>query len=121
MKKIAIIASLCLMLFCFAGKASAQFLPDVPDMKRKFVFGGNIGGGMYGDYLSLSLAPQIGYRIISPWEVGTRVIYDLNCRFDRVNGSVYGHYFGGAIHQFPSIQRIVSSCRGRGDVRLCSK
>ena len=74
MKRFAIIASLCLMLFGFAGKASAQFLPDVPDMKGKFVVGGNLGGGMYGNYLNVSIAPQIGYRIFSPWEVGVRGI-----------------------------------------------
>ena len=92
----AIIASLCLMLFGFAGKASAQGSSDVPDMKGRVIFGGNIGGGLSGHRLSFSIAPQVGYRILNPWEVGTRVIYDLNCYFDRTNGSVYGHYFGVA-------------------------
>jgi len=96
MKRFGIITALCLALFGFFGKASAQLLPDVPDMKGKFVYGGTIGGGMYGNYLSLSLAPQVGYRILSPWEVGLRTIYDLNCNFDRVNGSTYSHYFGVA-------------------------
>ena len=96
MKRLAIIASLCLMLFGFVGKASAQFLPDVPDMKGKWIYGGNIGGGMYGNHLSLSLAPQVGYRIFSPWEVGLRGVYDFSCYFDRYNGNIYAHYFGVA-------------------------
>ena len=96
MKRFAIIASLFLMLFGFVDKASAQFLPDVPDMKGKFVVGGNIGGGMYGNYLNVSIAPQFGYRIFSPWEVGVRGIYNLSCDFDRYYGSSYAHYFGVA-------------------------
>ena len=96
MKRFAIIASLCLMLFGLAGKASAQLLPDVPDMKGKFVVGGNVGGGMYGNYLNVSIAPQFGYRILSPWEVGVRGVYDLSCDFNRVYGSTYAHYFGVA-------------------------
>ena len=96
MKRLAIIASLCLMLFGFAGKASAQFLPDVPYMKGKMIYGGNFGLGMSGNYLSLSIAPQVGYRIFSPWEVGVRLIYDLDCNFNRMYGNTYGHYFGVA-------------------------
>ena len=75
------------MLFGLAGKASAQLLPDVPDMKGKFVVGGNLGGGMYGNHLNVSIAPQFGYRIFSPWEVGVRGVYDLSCDFNRVYGS----------------------------------
>ena len=85
-----------LMLLGFAGKASAQFLPEVPDMKGKWIYGGTFGGGLYGNRLSLSIAPQVGYRIFNPWEVGLRGIYDLNIRFDRVNGNTTGHYFGVA-------------------------
>lgn len=94
MKRLAIIASFCLMLFGFAGKASAQFLPDVPDLKGKIIYGGNFGFGMSGNFLSLSVAPQIGYRVFNPWEVGVRTIYDLTCDFNRTLGNVYGHYFG---------------------------
>ena len=96
MKRFAFFASLCLLLFGFGGRASAQFLPDVPDMKGRAVYGGNFGFGINGGRLSLSIAPQIGYRVFNPWEIGTRVIYDLNCYFDRVNGNVYSHYFGVA-------------------------
>ena len=96
MKRLAIIASLCLMLLGFAGKVSAQFLPDVPDLKGKVIYGGNFGFGMSGNYLSLSIAPQVGYRIFNPWEVGTRVIYNLDCNFNRTYGNTNGHYFGVA-------------------------
>ena len=94
MKRFGLIASLCLVLFGFMGKASAQFLPDVPDLKGKVIYGGNFGFGMSGNYLSLSVAPQVGYRIFNPWEVGVRTIYDLTCDFNRTLGNVYGHYFG---------------------------
>jgi len=94
MKRFAIIASLALMLLGCLGKAMAQGLPDTPDMKGKFTYGGTIGGGMSGNCLSLSVAPQVGYRIFSPWEVGVRGIYDLTVYFDRVHGNEYCHYFG---------------------------
>ena len=94
MKRFAIIASFILMLLGVAGKASAQFLPDVPDMKGKMVYGGGFGFGMSGNHLSLSVSPQIGYRVFNPWEVGVRTIYDLTCDFNRTLGTVYGHYFG---------------------------
>ena len=94
MKRFVLIATLCLMLFGFMGKASAQFLPDVPDLKGKIIYGGNFGFGMSGNYLSLSVAPQVGYRIFNPWEVGVRTIYDLTCDFNRMYGNTYGHYFG---------------------------
>ncbi len=82
------------MLLGFCGKASAQLLSDVPDMKGKFTFGGDFDFGMYGHYLNFAIAPQVGYRILSPWEVGVRGVYNLNCYFDSANGSAYYHYFG---------------------------
>ena len=96
MKRFAIIAVLFLMLFGFVGKASAQLLPDVPDMKGKVIYGGDFGFGMSGNRLNFSLAPQVGYRILSPWEVGVRVSYDLQCYFDSTYGNTYSHYFGVA-------------------------
>ena len=96
MRRFEIIAALTLMLLGFAGKASAQVLPDVPDLKGKVMYGGGFGFGMSGNYLSLSVSPQIGYRVFNPWEVGVRVIYDLTANFDRVYGNVFGHYFGVA-------------------------
>ena len=96
MKRFAIIASLFLMLFGFAGKASAQLLPDVPDMKGKITIGGDFDFGIYGHYLNFAIAPQVGYRIFSPWEVGLRGIYNLNCYFNSYSGNEYYHYFGVA-------------------------
>ncbi len=96
MKRFAIIASMALMLLGCFGKASAQLLPDVPDLKGKFIFGGNIGGGMSGNYLNVTIAPQVGYRVFNPWELGVRGIYDFTCVFNRTLGNRYGHYFGVA-------------------------
>ena len=96
MKRFAIIASMVLMLLGCFGKASAQFLSDVPDLKGKMIYGGNFGFGISGYYLNFSIAPQIGYRIFNPWEVGVRGIYDLQCFFNRQMGNEYGHYFGVA-------------------------
>lgn len=96
MKRLGIIVLLGLMLMGFTGKASAQIVPDVPNLKGKVIYGGNFGFGISGYYLNLSLAPQIGYRIFNPLEVGVRGIYNLRCFFDRVHGNEYGHYFGVA-------------------------
>lgn len=96
MKRFAIIASLCLMFFGFAGKASAQILPDVPNMKGKITLGGDFDFGVVGHYLNFGIAPQVGYRIFSPWEVGVRGVYNLYCYFDAYYGNDYYHYFGMA-------------------------
>ena len=91
MKRIAIITVLFLMLFGGAGTASAQLFSDVPDMKGKVTFGGDFDFGIYGNYMNLAIAPQVGYRIFSPWEVGLRGVYDLKCYFGY---GEYYHYFG---------------------------
>lgn len=96
MKRFGIIAALGLMLLGFYGKASAQFLGDVPDLKGKAIYGGNFGFGLRGNYLNLSIAPQVGYRVFNPWEVGVRGIYNLQCYFNRIYGNEYSHYFGVA-------------------------
>ena len=93
MKRIAIIASLVWMLTGLFGKASAQILPEVPDMKGKVTMGGDFDFGMSGSYLNFSIAPQVGYRILSPWEIGLRTVYNLQCYFA---GREYSHYFGVA-------------------------
>ncbi len=82
------------MLIGFAGKASAQILSDVPDMKGKITVGGDFDFGMYGNSLNFGLAPQVGYRIFSPWEVGVRGVYNLYCYFDPYASNEYYHYFG---------------------------
>ncbi|MBR0177333.1 MAG: hypothetical protein IJQ11_07890 [Bacteroidales bacterium] len=96
MKRFAIIAAIGLMLMGFCGKVSAQFLPEVPNLKGKMIYGGNFGFGMSGNHLSLSIAPQVGYRIFNPWEIGLRGTYQLQCYFDRYHGNEYFHYFGAA-------------------------
>ena len=96
MKRFGIIAALSIMLLGFSGKVSAQFFADVPNMKGKFIFGGNLGFGMSGNYLDLSLSPQVGYRVFNPWEVGVRGTYKLQCFFHPNANSVYYHYFGAA-------------------------
>ena len=68
----------------------------MPDMKGRVIYGGNFGFGMSGNHLNLSVAPQVGYRIFNPWEVGVRGIYSLQAWFDRVYGNEYRHYFGVA-------------------------
>lgn len=84
------------MLLGFSVKASAQFLADVPDMKGKVTLGGDFDFGLYGHYLNFGIAPQVGYRIFSPWEVGVRNVYNLNCYFSPYQNSEYYHYFGVA-------------------------
>ena len=96
MKRFAIIAAMALMMLGFCGKASAQFSSDVPDLKGKMIYGGNFGFGISGYNLNFSIAPQVGYRIFNPWEIGVRGIYNLQCYFDRVYGNEYAHYFGVA-------------------------
>lgn len=91
MKRFGAIAVLFVMLFGFSNRASAQFLPDVPDMKGRVTIGGDFDFSIYGNYLNLAIAPQVGYRIFSPWEVGLRGIYNLKCYFGYHE---YYHYFG---------------------------
>lgn len=93
MKRFGIIAALCLSLFGFVGKASAQS-DGMPNLKGKLVYGGTFGGGLSGNFLNLSLSPQVGYRIFHPWEIGVRGTYDLKARFDALNGNVFRHYLG---------------------------
>lgn len=94
MKRFGIIAAISLMLFGFFGKSHAQYRSEMPDLKGRFVYGFTFGGGFYNNYLNIALAPQIGYRIFNPWEVGVRGLYDFTSRFNRINGTWYGHYFG---------------------------
>ena len=102
MKRFAIVAFIGMMIFGFHGHATAQRLQGTPDLGGKVVYGGTFGFGLNNRYLRLSIAPQIGYRIFNPWEIGVRGIYDMDCFFDRWNGNSYGHYFGVA--PYTSIQ-----------------
>ena len=94
MKRFGLLVALIMMLCGFVCKASAQRNYEIPDLKGKVIYGGNFGFGMSGHYLNLSIAPQIGYRVINPWEIGVRGIYNLQCYFNRVYGNEYGHYLG---------------------------
>jgi hypothetical protein len=76
----------------------AQIMPDVPNMKGKWVAGGTAGFGMSGDFLYFSVSPQLGYRLFNRWETGVRLTYDLNYVFDSYYGNRSWHYFGGAIY-----------------------
>lgn len=96
MRKFGIIASLFLMFLGVFATASAQKASDVPNLKGKMIYGGNFGFGIAGSRLSLSIAPQLGYRIFNPWEIGVRGIYNLNCFFDKSYGNTVRHYFGVA-------------------------
>ena len=91
MKRFGIIAALFIMLLGYSTQASAQFFQEGHNMKGKITYGGGFALGLNFHTLNLSLAPQVGYRIFSPWEVGLRGVYNLNCNFAY---SQYYHYFG---------------------------
>ncbi len=98
MKRITTLLATLLFALCFTNNVSAQLLPDVPQMKGRWVMGGNFAAGMYGNCLNLGISPQIGYRVFDCLEVGTRLIYELDYIFDRQNGNYSFHYFGGAAY-----------------------
>ena len=91
MKRFGIIAVLLVMLLGSSNQVSAQFFQDEPNMKGKITYGGGFAFGLNFNTLNLSLAPQVGYRILSPWEVGLRGIYNLRCNFAYRE---YFHYVG---------------------------
>lgn len=93
MKKFFLLISMMLMGVTI-GTAQIRLFPDVPNMKGKWITGGNLGLGMVGRTLYFSIAPQLGYRVTNAWEVGVRTIYDLDCNFDRYNGNTTLHHFG---------------------------
>lgn len=105
MKRFALIAFIGMMFFGFLSQATAQRIQEIPNLRGKVIYGGNFGFGLNNRYLTLSIAPQIGYRIFNPWEIGVRGIYDLDCYFDRWNGNTYGHYFGVAPYTNVQIYR----------------
>ncbi|MGP1447386.1 MAG: hypothetical protein ACTTKO_07675 [Candidatus Limimorpha sp.] len=96
MKRITTLLATLLIVFCFTNNVAAQLLPDVPSMKGRWVAGGNFSAGLYGSQLNVGISPQIGYRVFDRLEVGTRLIYELDYLFDRQNGNLAFHYFGGA-------------------------
>ena len=91
MKRFGIIATLFVMLLGCSNKVSAQFFQNEPNMKGMITKGGGFAFGLNFNTLNLSIAPQVGYRILSPWEVGMRGIYNLRCNFAYRE---YYHYIG---------------------------
>lgn len=85
--------------------SQAQFLPSVPDMKGKFITGGNFGFGMSGQMLRASIAPQLGYRITNAIEIGIRGTYTLEYEWNRVYGNYSYHFIGGAPYVSLAIYR----------------
>lgn len=68
-------------------------------MKNKIVVGGNIGAGYYGNTLSLSLAPQIGYRLTRNLETGVRLGYHMNYHvYSSAYGPYFDHFFSGSLY-----------------------
>lgn len=102
MKRITIFIALIFGLVSFGH---AQFLRPVPDMKGKFIAGGNVDFGLSGNYLHASIAPQFGYRVIHAVELGVRGSYTLECQWDRVYGTWSDHYFGAAAYTSIEVYR----------------
>ena len=91
MKRILLTLVLAFGLF---SVSQAQFLSDVADMKGKTVIGGNFGLGVGGRNFSLTVAPQIGYRVRNAIELGGRLSYSLSAYFDAQYGNSSLHCFG---------------------------
>ena len=104
MKRFAIIASLCLMLFGIAGKASAQILPDVPDMKGKLVVGGDFDLGLYGNYFNFGIAPYTNCQVYKGLflHVEDEVMYGLSRYNHSTTGSSWFNslFVGGGLRQY---------------------
>ena len=81
-----------LLLSAISSAALAQ-LPKAPEeMRRKIVVGGHFGGGFAGNYIHLSVSPQLGYRLTKSLEVGIRLGYNLNYVFDNYYGNYSIHH-----------------------------
>lgn len=77
------------LTFSLLAVSAAAQLPKAPvEMKGKIVTGGHFGGGFAGNCLHLTISPQIGYRLLPGFEVGTRLGYSFNYVFD----SYYGNH-----------------------------
>ena len=91
MKRMFLIVVLTLGLL---SVSQAQFLSDVSDMEGKTVLGGNFGFGLSGRNFSLTVAPQVGYRVHNAVELGGRLSYSLSAYFDAQYGNSSLHCFG---------------------------
>lgn len=99
MKRILILTILFSVLTLGVSPAFAQRFGAPEGMKNKIVVGGNIGAGYYGNTLSLSLAPQVGYRLTRSLELGTRLGYHLNYHaYSSYYGPYFDHFFTGSLY-----------------------
>lgn len=98
MNRVRIIAALLVMLLGCSLHTQAQLFGPKNEMKGRTVYGGNFGFGVSGNYLSLLVAPQVGYRVTNAWEVGVRGSYNLQCYFDRYYGNQTNHWFGPSVY-----------------------
>lgn len=91
MKRIILIVFLALSLF---SVSHAQFHTNVRHTEGKTVLGGNFGFGLSGRNFSLTIAPQVGYRVMDAVELGGRLSYSLSAYFDAQYGNSSLHCFG---------------------------
>ena len=105
MKRMFLIFVLTLGLF---PVLHAQFLSDVKDMEGKTVLGGNFGFGLSGRNFSLTVAPQIGYRVRNAIELGGRLSYSLSAYFDAQYGNSSLHCFGAGPYATVQIYKGLS-------------
>ena len=98
MKRIVFIAILLSALFVLPARAQRFGGPE--GMKGKIIVGGNIGAGYYGNTLSFSIAPQVGYRLTRSLEVGSRLGYHLNYHgsYYSAYGPYFDHFFTGSLY-----------------------
>ena len=97
MKRIFVIFAL--LLGCISAsnaQLSTRIRPKGINLGGQFVTGGNMGVGLSGNYFHISLAPQVGYRIIHELEIGVRGTYSFEVDWSRAYGTRTYHYFGGA-------------------------
>ena len=94
MKRIFIIFAL--LLGCISASNAQGLRPEGVNLGGRFVTGGNMGIGLSGNYFHISLAPQVGYRIIHELEIGVRGTYSFEVDWNRAYGTRTFHYFGGA-------------------------
>lgn len=99
MKRFLILMTLFSVLGLGARPAFAQRFGAPEGMKNKIVVGGNVGAGYYGNALSVSLSPQVGYRLTRSLEVGTRLGYQMTYHTAySAYGPYFDHFFTGSLY-----------------------
>ena len=110
MKRFLILMTLFSVLGLGARPAFAQRFGAPEGMKNKIVVGGNVGAGYYGNALSVSLSPQVGYRLTRSLEVGTRLGYQMTYRLQCLRPLFRPFLHGIAVCQLRDLCRAV--CAG---------